>query len=219
MSKNELEISLSTLIQDFFCRRLTNQRNASSQTIAGYRDTFRLLFRYAQEKLKKAPAALQFEDLDADFVLKSLDHLEQERENCERTRNLRLAAIRSFLRYVSYRLPGSLSSIQEVLAIPLKRFDRPSPEFLAREEMKAIITAPEKTTFSGHRDFVMFMTLYNTGARVSEIIRLQVGDVCLENKASILIHGKGRKQRAVPLWKSTQCHLKKTALPIEIRFP
>jgi len=208
MSKNELEITLSTLIQDFFCRRLIAQRNASSQTIAGYRDTFRLLFRYAQEKLKKAPAALQFEDLDADFILKFLDHLEQERGNSERTRNLRLAAIRSFLRYVSYRHPCSLSSIQAVLAIPLKRFDRPPLDFLSREEMEAIIAAPEKTTFSGHRDFVMFMTLYNTGARVSEIIRLQVGDVSLENKASILIHGKGRKQRVVPLWKSTHRHLK-----------
>ncbi len=215
MSRNELEITLSTLIQDFFCRRLIAQRNASSQTIAGYRDTFRLLFRYAQEKLKKAPAALQFEDLDADFVLKFLDYLEQERGNSERTRNLRLATIRSFLRYVSYRLPGSLSSIQEVLAIPLKRFDRPSLEFLQREEVEAIIAAPDKTTFSGHRDFVMFMTLYNTGARVSEIIRLQVGDVCLESKASILIHGKGRKQRAVPLWKSTQRHLKKWLLRLK----
>ncbi|MGQ9471607.1 MAG: tyrosine-type recombinase/integrase [Candidatus Aminicenantales bacterium] len=215
MIENNLEISLSTLIQDFFCRRLIAQRNASSQTIAGYRDTFRLLFRYAQEKLKKAPAALQFEDLDADFVLKFLDHLEQERRNCECTRNLRLAAIRSFLRYVSYRLPSSLSSIQQVLAIPQKRFDRPSLDFLQREEVEAILAAPEKTTFSGHRDFVMFMTLYNTGARVSEIIRLQVGDVRLENKASILIHGKGRKQRAVPLWKSTQCHLKKWLLRLK----
>jgi site-specific recombinase XerD len=215
MSKNELEISLSTLIQHFFCRRLITQRNASSQTIASYRDTFRLLFRYAQEKMKKAPAALQFEDLDADFVLKFLDYLEQERGNSERTRNLRLAAIRSFLRYVSYRLPGSLSTIQKVLAIPLKRFDRPSFEFLQREEVEAIITASEKTTFSGHRDFVMFMTLYNTGARVSEIIRLQVGDVCLESRASILIHGKGRKQRTVPLWNSTKHHLKKWRFRLE----
>ena len=212
MSKNKLESSLSALIQDFFCRRLITQRNASPQTIAGYRDTFRLLFHYAQEKLKKTPAALRFEDLGSDFVLKFLDYLEQQRRNCERTRNLRLAAIRSFLRYVSYRLPGSLSSIQQVLAIPLKRFDRPSLEFLQREEVEAIITAPDITTFSGHRDFVMFLTLYNTGARVSEIIRLQVGDVCPESKASILIHGKGRKQRTVPLWKSTQRHLKKWLL-------
>jgi site-specific recombinase XerD len=98
MSKNELEINLSILIQHFFCRRLIAQRNASSQTIAGYRDSFRLLFRYAQKKLKKDPAALQLEDLNADFVLEFLDYLEQERGNSERTRNLRLAAIRSFSR-------------------------------------------------------------------------------------------------------------------------
>jgi site-specific recombinase XerD len=215
MSQNKLEISLSTLIQDFFCQRLITQRNASSQTIAGYRDSFRLLFRYGQKKMKKDPVALKLEDLNADFVLEFLDYLEKERGNSERTRNLRLAAIRSFMRYVSYRHPSSLSTIQAVLAIPQKRFDRPSPEFLTREEVEAIITAPDKTTFSGHRDFIMFMTLYNTGARVSEIIRLQVGDVCLENKASILIHGKGRKQRAVPLWKSTQRHLKKWLLRLK----
>jgi site-specific recombinase XerD len=215
MSKNKLEISLSTLIQNYFCQRLITQRNASSQTIAGYRDSFRLLFRYAQKKMKKEPAALQFEDLNADFVLEFLDYLEQERGNSERTRNLRLAAIRSFLHYVSYRLPGSLSTIQEVLAIPLKRFDQPSLEFLAREEVEAIITAPEKTTFSGHRDFVMLMTLYNTGARVSEIIGLRVSDLCLESKASILIHGKGRKQRAVPLWSSTKRHLKRWLLQLK----
>jgi len=209
MSKNEFEINLSTLIQHFFCRRLIAQRNASSQTIAGYRDSFRLLFRYAQKKLKKDPATLQLEDLNADFVLEFLDYLEQERGNSERTRNLRLAAIRSFLRYVSYRLPGSLSTIQAVLAVPQKKFDRPALEFLTREEVEAIIEAPDKTTFGGHRDFIMFMTLYNTGARVSEIIGLRVSDLCLESKASILIHGKGRKQRTVPLWKSTKHHLEK----------
>jgi len=215
MNKKDLEITLSTLIQHFFCRRLITQRNASSKTIASYRDTFRLLFRYAQEKMKKMPADLQFEDLNADFVLKFLDYLEQGRNNSERTRNLRLAAIRSFIRYVSYRLPDSLSTIQEVLAIPLKRFDRPSLEFLRREEVEAIIEAPDKTTFSGHRDFVMFMTLYNTGARVSEIISLLVSDICLESKASVLIHGKGRKQRAVPLWSSTKRHLKRWLLELK----
>lgn len=152
--------------------------------------------------------APQFEDLDADFILKFLDHFERKQSNSEHTRNLRLAAIRSSLRYVSYRLLGSLSSIQEVLAIPLKRFDRPSLEFRSREEMEAIIATPDKTAFSGHRDFAMLMTLYNTGACVLEITELKVGDVCLESKACILIHGKGRKKRAVPLWKSTQRHLK-----------
>jgi len=209
MIKNKPEIYYSTLIQDFFCKRLMTQRNASPQTIASYRDTFLLLFRYAQEELKKDPAKLQITDLNTDFVLKFLDYLEKERGNSERSRNLRLAAIRSFMRYASYRLPTSLSTIREVLAIPLKRFDRPSFEFLTREEVEAIIEAPDKTTLSGHRDFVIFMTLYNTGARVSEITGLRVNDICLENNASVLIHGKGRKQRAVPLWKSTATCLKK----------
>jgi integrase/recombinase XerD len=215
MSKNKLEITLSALIQDFFCRHLIAQRNASPQTIAGYRDSFRLFLRYAQKRMKKDPAALQLEDLNADFVLEFLDYLEQKRGNSERTRNLRLAAIRSFLRYVSYRLPGSLSTIQAALAIPQKRFDRPSLEFLTREEVEAIITAPDKTTYSGHRDFIMFMTLYNTGARVSEIIGLRVSDLCLESRASILIHGKGRKQRTVPLWNSTKLHLKKWLIRLD----
>lgn len=111
-----------------------------------------------------------------------------------------------------------LSAVPELLAIPLKRFDQPSLEFLQREEMEAIIAAPDKSTFSGHRDFVMFMTLYNTGSRVSEIIRLRVSDVCLESKASVLIHGKGRKQRAVPLWSSTKRHLKRWLLQLKSDF-
>lgn len=208
MSKNKPEISFSTLIQDFFCQRLMAQRNASSQTIASYRDTFRLLFRFAQEKMKKEPVSLQLTDMNAEVVLNFLDYLEKERGNDESSRNLRLAAIRSFMRYASYQVVGSISTVQKVLAIPLKRFDRPSLEFLSREEVEAIITSPDKATFSGYRDFVMFMTLYNTGARVSEITRLRVNDVCLEGRASIVIHGKGRKQRTVPLWKSTAKHLR-----------
>ena len=209
MSNYKPEINTSTLIQDFSCKRLMAQRSASPQTIASYRDTFLLLFRYAREEIKKDPAELQITDLNTDLVLKFLDYLEKERGNSERSRNLRLAAIRAFMRYASYRLPASLAPIREILAIPLKRFDRPSFEFLSREEVEAIISAPDKTTFSGHRDFVLFMTLYNTGARVSEIISLRVNDICLQGSASILIHGKGRKQRAVPLWQSTAKHLKK----------
>jgi integrase/recombinase XerD len=215
MPKTKSMINSSTLIQDFFCNRLITQRNASAETIASYRDTFRLLFRYTQEQIKKEPSELKLTDLNTDLVLKFLNYLEKERGNSERSRNLRLAAIRSFMHYVSYRIPTSLATVHEVLAIPLKKFDRPSLEFLTREEVNAIIGAPEKSTFSGYRDFVLFMTLYNTGARVSEIIRLQVNDICLENKASILIHGKGRKQRAVPLWKSTAKHLKKWLYRLE----
>jgi site-specific recombinase XerD len=146
--------------------------------------------------------------MDAQLVLDFLDYLENERSNTQRSRNLRLAAIRSFMHYASYQDLRSLSTIRAVLAIPLKRFDRSSFEFLSPEEAESIITSPDKTTFSGHRDYVMFMTLYNTGARVSEIVRLRYEDVHLDDRAFIRIHGKGRKQRSVPLWKSTAKHMK-----------
>ena len=112
------------------------------------------------------------------------------------------------MHYASYRDVRSLSTIRAVLAIPLKRFDRSSFKFLSPEEVEAIITSPDKATFSGHRDYVMFMTLYNTGARVSEIVRLRYEDVHLDDRAFIMIHGKGRKQRSVPIWKSTAKHMK-----------
>jgi site-specific recombinase XerD len=208
MSKNKAEISFSTLILDFFCQRLIAQQNVSPQTVASYRDTFRLFFQYTQDKMKKEPTSLQLTDMNAQLVLDFLDYLENQRGNAQRSRNLRLAAIRSFMRYVSYQDVESLSTVRKVLAIPLKRFNRPSFTYLSPEEVEAIITSPDKTTFSGQRDYVMFMTLYNTGARVSEITRLQVNNVCLEEKAFIIIHGKGRKQRSVPLWKSTAKHMK-----------
>jgi site-specific recombinase XerD len=158
--------------------------------------------------MKKEPASLRLTDINAQLVLDFLDFLENERGNSQRSRNLRLAAIRSFMHYASYRDVKSLSTIRTVLAIPLKRFDRPSFEFLSPEEVEVIIASPDKTSFSGHRDYVMFMTLYNTGARVSEIIRLRFNDICLKDKAFIIIHGKGRKQRSVPLWKSTVKHMR-----------
>ena len=204
---NEHEVSFPALIQDFFSQRLIAQQNVSPQTIASYRDTFRLLFQYTKKKKKKEPASLQLTDINATLVLDFLEHLENERGNTPRSRNVRLAAIRSFMNYASYRNIEALSSIRKVLAIPLKRFDRPSFEFLLSEEIEAIITSPDKSTFSGHRDYVMFTMLYNTGARVSEIIRLQYKDLCLENSTFIVIHGKGRKQRSVPLWKSTAKHM------------
>ena len=222
--KEKTNISLATLLQNFFCQRLISQRGASPQTIASYRDTFCLLFRYAKEMKNKEPASLVLTDINADFILKFLDYLEIKRGNCQRTRNLRLAAIRSFMNYISYQVPDSLFVISQVIAIPLKKFDRPSLEFLTRDEVEAIIEAQDKLTFSGHRDFVMFMTMYNTGARVSEIISLKVSDINLEDKAYIIVNGKGRKQRAVPLWNSTKHHLKNwlfqiKAYPSDAVFP
>jgi len=217
MSKNKPAIGFPTLIQDFFCQRLIAQQNASPQTIASYRDTFRLFFQYTKEKMNKEPASLRLPDINAQLVLDFLDYLENERGNTQRSRNLRLAAIRSFMHYASYRDIESLSTIRTVLAIPQKRFDRSAFEFLSPAEVEAIITSPDKSTLSGHRDYVLFMTLYNSGARISEIIRLQYDDVFLEDKAFIIIHGKGRKQRSVPLWKSTAKHLKEWCFRLSLK--
>jgi integrase/recombinase XerD len=200
--------SFTVLVQDFFGSRLINERNVSPRTIASYRDTFRLLFRYAEKHLKKAPVELLLTDLDAKFVLGFLNHLERVRSNSARTRNVRLAAIRSFMRYASFRDPSVLPVVQRVLAIPLKRFERPLIGFLSREEIEAILSAPDCATWSGHRDRMLLQAMYNTGARVSEIVALRIADVSLGTSARVHISGKGRKERAIPLWRSTSKALK-----------
>ena len=193
----------ATLVQEFFCNYLIAQRGVSGRTVCSYRDTFRLLLLYGQANTKKPPERLTLDDFDAPLVLKFLDHLEKERKNTARSRNNRLAAVRTFMRYVSLRDPTSLPIAHRVLAIPMKRFDRPGLIFLTREEMRAIIEAPDPSTWSGRRDQLMFATLYNTGARVSEVIGLRLKDVQLSPNRLVQIHGKGRKHRIVPLWKQT----------------
>ena len=197
-----------TLLQDFFHQHLLAQRQASPRTVASYRDAFRLLLTYAHDRLHKPPSAVTLADLDAPLLLAFLDHLEGTRHNGARTRNARLAALRSFLHYASVRDPTALAVIQRALAIPTKRFDRPLLGFLSRAEIDALLAAPDRSTWSGHRDHVLFTTLYNTGARVSEIIGVRVADLVLEPVAHVRLHGKGRKDRTVPLWKSTAKRLK-----------
>jgi site-specific recombinase XerD len=208
MTPDRSVISVATLVQDFFSQRLLTQRNASPQTIASYRDTFRLLLVFAQHHAKKEPSSLSHDDLDAPLILAFLDHLEHTRHNSIRSRNARLAAIRSFMHYVALREPTALPHVQRILAIPMKRFDRPLLGFLSREEMQAIIDAPDNSTRAGQRDQVMFATFYNTGARVSELIALKIGDVTLEGSACVRLHGKGRKERVIPLWQSTTKRIK-----------
>ena len=200
--------SFATLVQDFFCQRLVAQRNASPRTVTSYRDTFRLLLGYAQRRTGKPPTDLGLPDIDASLVLGFLDHLEKERGNSVRTRNARLTAIRSFLHYAAHRDPGSLQVIERVLAIPVKRYERPLLEALSREEVEAILAAPDVSTRGGHRDHVLLTTLYNTGARVSEITAVRVADAQLGRGPCLRIHGKGRKQRVVPLWKTTAARLR-----------
>lgn len=197
-----------SLVQDFFTQRLVSQSNASSRTIAAYRDTLRLLLCYA-ETTGKVLTSLSLGDLDAPFVLAFLDHLEKERRNSTRTRNARFAAIRCFLHYATLRDPTSLPIIERVLAIPMKRFERPLVGFLSREEMEAILAAPDPSTWSGQRDHAMIATFYNTGARVSEITAMRIIDAQLDHSLSVRIRGKGRKERTVPLWKSTARTLKR----------
>ena len=180
-----LKLTFPVLLQDFFQRRLIMQRAVSHHTIASYRDTFELLLGYLEQRTGHPPSELTLEDLDAPTVLAFLDHLETERGNSPRTRNLRLTAIRSFLRYALVREPTSLPVVQRVLAIPSKRFDRPALDYLSREEIQALLKAPDCSTWSGQRDAVLFAVLYNTGARVSEITGLCVDHVLLDRSCAV----------------------------------
>lgn len=188
--------------------RLINQRHASARTVSAYRDCFRLLLTFAEHQLHRRPADLALQDLQASLILKFLDHLEKQRHNSIRSRNARFAAIRSFMHYAGYKEPAALSVIQSVLGIPMKRFDRPLVGFISRAHVEAITAAPTAATWTGRRDRVMFATLYNTGARVSELIGMQVGDLILESSSAVRIRGKGRKERTVPLWASTVAQLR-----------
>lgn len=202
-----VQIRFPQLVQDFFLQRLITQRGVSARTVESYRDAFELLFGYLEGKTGSPPSALQMTDLDAPMVLDFLDHLEHDRHNSVRTRNARLAAIHSFMRYAAVRDPASLPITARVLDIPAKRFDRPVLGYLSREQIAAILAAPDRSTWSGHRDAAMLATAYNTGARVSEITALHVTDVLLERRSAVHLHGKGRKERVIPLWKSTAAEL------------
>jgi integrase/recombinase XerD len=202
------QVGFAQLVQDFFLRRLVAQRGASARTVESYRDAFELLFGFLEQRTGKPPSTLELADLDAPVVLDFLDHLQTGRGNTARTRNARLAAIHSFMRYASVRDPASLPIAGRVLAIPAKRFDRPVLSYLSREQIAAILAAPDRRTWSGQRDAVMLATTYNTGARVSEITALRVGDLLLDRQTAVHLHGKGRKQRVIPLWKNTTTQLR-----------
>lgn len=197
------KIPLGPILQRYFCEYLFSQRDLSKNTIASYRDTFRLLLEFLKRRYHIQPDQVCGEDLDAPHVLAFLDDLEQRRGNTARSRNARRAALRCFLRYSAAANPQLLSVAQRVLAIPAKRFERASVGYLTREQIQAIIDSPDTATVSGQRDQVLLVLLYNTGARVSELAGLQVKDVSLDSRVSVHIHGKGRKNRSVPLWRQT----------------
>lgn len=198
----------AALLQRFFTERLIQQKNASPRTIAAYRDTFRLLLGYAEQTLHKPPAQLTLQDFSATLVLDFLNYLESDRHNSIRSRNARLAAVRAFAHYISRQCPLALHLAQQILAIPMKRFERPMLGFLSAEEVQCLLAAPDSSTWWGWRDRILFALLYNTGARVSELIRIRVEDVTLEGSSAVRLHGKGRKQRTVPLWKETAVQIR-----------
>jgi site-specific recombinase XerD len=195
--------SFPALVQTYFAEHLTQQRALSPRTVAAYRDAFVLFLGFAQTRLNKCPAAMGLADITPELILAFLDHLERARHNTVRSRNARLAALRAFLKFAAHRDVASLQAIERALGVPLKRFEPPMLGFLSREEMLAVIGTPNDDTWIGRRDHLLVALLYNTGARVSEIIGVQVADVVLEGAACVHLHGKGRKRRTVPLWRST----------------
>jgi len=191
-------------LQAFFAEHLLAHKRASPQTIACYRDTFRLLLRFMRDRTGAEPAALPLAALDADAVLAFLDHLERDRGCTVRSRNNRLAGIRSFFRLVALRVPDSLGQVTRMMAIPVKRGDKRLVNYLTRDEVKALLAAPDRTAWSGRRDHALLLAMYNSGARVSEITALRREQVRLDSAGPCLeLHGKGRKQRVVPLWVET----------------
>lgn len=192
-------MTFQALLQGFFVDRLVRQRQASAHTVAAYRDTFRLLLRFAIAQLHKSPSRLTIEDIDATFLSQFLDHLERQRGNCARTRNARLAAIHGFFQYVALAEPAHALLCQRVLAIPSKRFERRPAEFLAPEEIRALLAAPNTATWIGRRDHALLLLAVRTGIRVSELISLRREDVVLGDGAHVCCQGKGRKRRRTPM--------------------
>lgn len=161
-----------------------------------------LFLDFSSQRLKRAATSLKLNDIQPDLILAFLDHLERERHNAVRSRNLRLTALRAFLKFAGRRDVASLHVVERALAVPMKRFERPMLGFLTREEMLAVLGQPGET-WTSQRDHLLLAMLYNTGARVSEIIGVRVTDVVLDGGACVHLHGKGRKQRSVPLWHTT----------------
>lgn len=190
---------LAALLQAFFTDRLRQQRQASPHTVAAYRDTFRLLLHYAHKALGKPPVALGVTDLQVPLITAFLQHIECERRNSPRTRNVRLAAIHSFFRYVSFSAPECALLCQQILAIPSKRYDRKPIAYLSHDEIQALVAAPDTTTWIGWRDRVLLLIAAQTGLRVSELIALRRRDIALDVGAHVQCCGKGRKLRATPL--------------------
>ncbi|MBI2563882.1 MAG: tyrosine-type recombinase/integrase [candidate division NC10 bacterium] len=215
---------LAPLLEAFFTERLRRQKGASPNTVAAYRDAFRLLLHFAQRRQGRAASNLTLSDLDAPLIGAFLDHLETERRNRARTRNARLAAIRSFFHFVAPREPAHAALIHRVLAIPQKRCDRRVVNFLTRPEVDAILASPDQTRWMGRRDHLLLVLAVETGLRVSELAHLRLCDVVLGAASYLRCYGKGRKERMTPLSRRTAARLRwwlheRKAAPTDPLFP
>jgi integrase/recombinase XerD len=191
------------LLEAYFTDRLIRQRDVSRHTIISYRETFRQFLGFAQEHCKKPPSKMELEDLNAPLIGAFLDHAQKERGLSARSRNVRLAAIRSFFRYVALQEPRRSALVQRVLAMPNKRFERRQVGHLTQDEVKALLAAPDRETKSGRRDYALLLVAVRTGLRCSELTGLRIEDAELLRGAYLRCHGKGRKERCTPLRKDT----------------
>jgi integrase/recombinase XerD len=200
--------ALAPHLSAFFQQRLPLERRASSHTSDSYAYAFKLLLEYASDRLHVPPSALHLEQIDALLVVAFLNHLETTRANRPSSRNVRLAAIKSFMHFLEFREPAAIDQIRRILAIPPKKADTRLVRHLTVEEMHAVLNAPEPSGWDGIRDRAMLHLCFAAGLRVSELVGLQLGDVTLQPQPSILVHGKGRRERCLPLWKVTATALR-----------
>ena len=213
---------LSVHLTGFLSHHLAAQRNLSPNTIRAYRDTFTLLLRYCRDQRGMPLERLCLKQIDVPLVEAFLDHLEHDRHASIRTRNYRLAALHAFFRYVQSEVPDHLLQCQRIIAIPLRRHPRTTVGYLAKDDLAKVLAQPDTRTRGGRRDAVLLSVLYDTGARVQELIDMSAGDVRLEPPAQIRLFGKGRKMRAVPLMDATarllRDHLRESDLDQPERF-
>ena len=200
--------ALAPSLAAFLREHLPCERNASPHTVASYAHAFSLLLRYAANRLGRRPTELTIEDLDPDLILGFLSHVEQDRGNTARSRNARFAAIRSFFRYLEYKVPACLEQALRVRSLPMKKTDKALIDYLTRDEMNALLAAPDCTTVAGLRDRAMLHLTYAAGLRVSELLALQMGDFSDRSLSTVRVLGKGRRERVLPLWKETQTVLR-----------
>jgi integrase/recombinase XerD len=200
--------SLAPHLSGFLREHLPKERRASQHTCEAYAQSFQLLLGFAANRLKIKPSKIEIERLDAPLILAFLEHLEKKRGNSVRTRNARLAAINSFFRFLEYRVPSCLDQARRIHAIPMKKTDQALVDYLARDELQALLDAPDTSSVSGIRDRAMLHLAFAAGMRVSELVGLRLDQIDRQGLATVHIVGKGRRERVLPLWKETAVAVK-----------